>query len=255
MSAADSAWDWKGKLNDPIAIHDRLERVYRMYIESSLPLRYESLTRERRQILERPGVIAQPPLVEPVPVYESSGLTLAGASEALGERYRDLPFLAQPLFPGGRQLYTHQWEALRESLAGNDVVVTTGTGSGKTESFLLPLLANLAAESAHWAAPAEGSPNRHWWRNGTGWVPQWGHSRRQHAVRALILYPLNALVEDQLRRLRSVLDAPGVKDWLNESRHGNRITFGRYTSLTPLAGPVTKDRERRLAARDRKSVV
>lgn len=235
-------------MNDPVAIHRRLENVYQMYIESALPLRYRSLSDERTALLRKPGVIAQAPLVEPIPVYESSGLTLAQAAEGLPDAYRDLEALAGPLFPNGRELYVHQWEALRGALSGKDVVVTTGTGSGKTESFLLPLLAALAADSRSWSPMGPEPANRRWWRSGSKRVPQWGHSRRPHAVRALILYPLNALVEDQMRRLRSILNDPGVCRWMDEERQGNRITFGRYTSLTPLAGPETSNRVKRLAA-------
>lgn len=235
-------------MNDPVAIHRRLENVYQMYIESALPLRYQSLSEERAALLRKPGVIAQAPLVEPIPVYESSLLTLAQAAERLPGIYRDLQVLAGPLFPNGRELYVHQWEALQSALNGRDVVVTTGTGSGKTESFLLPLLASLAADSRSWSPIGPEATDRKWWRSGTKRVPQWAHSRRPHAVRALILYPLNALVEDQMRRLRSILNDPTVSRWMDEERHGNRITFGRYTSLTPLAGPETSNRAKRLAA-------
>ncbi|MHC5719035.1 MAG: DEAD/DEAH box helicase family protein, partial [Nostoc sp.] len=60
-------------------------------------------------------------------------------------------------------------------------------------------------------------------------------------MRALILYPLNALVEDQLRRLRKALEAPQVRQWLNQNRRENRITFGRYTGQTPVSGISTDD--------------
>ena len=73
--------------------------------------------------------------------------------------------------------FTHQIEALEAAVAGKDVFVSTGTGSGKTECFLWPLLAKLAAE-------AYTSPET-WEKRG---------------VRAILLYPMNALVSDQLSR-------------------------------------------------------
>ena len=92
-------------------------------------------------------------------------------------------------------MYLHQEQALRKAAAGRNLVVATGTGSGKTESFLLPVLSALTAE--HVAGTL-----------GPG-------------VRALLLYPMNALANDQLRRLRRLLaGAP-------------QITFGRYTGDTP----------------------
>lgn len=236
-------------MNDPLALHDRLERVYRLYVESAFPLRYPVLADERRAMLRRPGVLAQPPLIEPVPTYPSSGLTLDQAVTTLPDRYAGLATLGAPLFPEGRTLYAHQLAALQGSLAGEDVVVTTGTGSGKTEAFMLPLLATLAADSTTWSAPGPVPAGRDWWRARGERCAQWGHVTRPHAVRALILYPLNALVEDQLRRLRSVLDSPGVTGWLDRERRGNRITYGRYTSLAPLPGGRDEKRTQRLRER------
>jgi hypothetical protein len=66
--------------------------------------------------------------------------------------------------------------------------------------------------------------------------PQRSHENRVAAVRALVLYPLNALVEDQLARLRDGLDGPGARAWLQAHRAGNRFYFGRYTGRTPVSG-------------------
>ena len=70
-------------------------------------------------------------------------------------------------------------------------------------------------------------------------MSQRSHETRPAAVRALILYPLNALVEDQLARLREAIDTPAAKSWLDQNRNGNRIYFGRYTGKTPVSGAVT----------------
>lgn len=234
-------------MNDVLAIQQRLERIYRMYVESAFPLRYPALATERRKLLERTGVLAQPPLIEPIPTYESSGKTLEQATNELPEHYQGLAQLAAPLFPDGRELYEHQWQALHASVVeGKDVVVTTGTGSGKTEAFMLPLFAAIAADARTWSAPKSINSDREWWRSNGEWQSQWQHVTRPSAVRGLILYPLNALVEDQLRRLRLVLDNPETTDWLDKTIKGNRITFSRYTSLTPLAGPIEKSRTNRL---------
>jgi len=234
-------------MNDALGIHERVGRIYRMYVESAFPLRYPALAAERRALLQKTGVLAQPPLLEPVPTYRSSGKTLAQAAAALPPAYRDLSVLAGPLFPEARTLYQHQWEALEESVSnGKDVVVTTGTGSGKTESFMLPLLASLAADSRDWTPPHPAPEGRMWWRGKGERVSQWGHITRPHALRGIILYPLNALVEDQLRRLRSVLDNPSVVAWFDRERSGNRFTFGRYTSLTPLPGAAEPNKVARL---------
>jgi len=77
---------------------------------------------------------------------------------------------------GISQLYTHQAEAIRETLAGRDVVVVTPTASGKTLCYNLPVLqASLA--------------NPH--------------------TRALYLFPTKALAQDQLAELKALLTALG----------------------------------------------
>jgi Lhr-like helicase len=234
-------------VHDLIGAYQRLDRIYQLYIKSAFPLRYRALAEERDRLLQKPGILSQPPLVEPVPIYPSSGMGLSAAANQLPSEYRDVAQLGQAIFDPGVELYEHQWKSLREVLVNQrDLVVTTGTGSGKTECFLLPLLAQLAHESQTWSANPQ-PPSNHCWWNGTGnRVSQWGHTPRPKALRALILYPLNALVEDQLRRLRKALEAPSVHQWLNQARGGNRITFGRYTGQTPVSGIQKQDSIRRL---------
>ena len=71
-------------------------------------------------------------------------------------------FVSLDLFPPNRIPYTHQQKVFEESVVnGRDVVVTTGTGSGKTECFFLPILASIVRESAAWGPPGNLSPPRH----------------------------------------------------------------------------------------------
>ncbi|HEU5401845.1 MAG TPA: DEAD/DEAH box helicase, partial [Terriglobales bacterium] len=111
-----------------------------------------------------------------------------------------------------RGLFEHQWEAFNRAVYDDqNVVVATGTGSGKTECFQLPILYRLLVE------------------------PRSIRARR--GVRALLVYPLNALVEDQSARLRRLLF------WINLQFHvpggamgpREQITFGRYTGDTPVS--------------------
>ncbi len=235
-------------MHDLIGSYERIDDLYHLYIKSAFPLRSSVLSEERDNILTRSETLSQAPLIETVPVYPSSGLDLETATRQLHSDYAGLAHIAQKLFPPNIELYRHQWESLQQVLVERkDIVVTTGTGSGKTECFLLPLFAQLARESVHWKAlDTTSSTDRQWWnksaRSGGGRVSQWGHAIRPHAMRAIILYPLNALVEDQLRRLRIALDDDDVHNWLNKDRGSNRITFGRYTGLTPVAGPVSNNR-------------
>jgi DEAD/DEAH box helicase domain-containing protein len=231
---------------DLIGGSKRIRHIYQQYVESAFPLRSEALASERGDLLARPsggnggalpGILGQEPLLEPITVYERSTLTLSEASRQLPTGYRDLEFLGRELFPQNVRLYRHQVEALRRAIVDrSDIVVTTGTGSGKTECFLLPLLAQLAGESVGWAPQAATDPNRHWYAGEGSRVPQWAQTNDRHAIRAIILYPLNALVEDQLRRLRKTLDSESVRNWLDGYRARNRILFGRYTGETPVSG-------------------
>lgn len=228
-------------MKDLVGMYARLNEAYRLYVESAFPLRDPALSENRRILLSSGTLLSQPPLLEPVPTYVSSGLDINAASRKLGPEYAGLADLGAPLM-GNWPLYTHQIRSLEESIVNKrDIVVTTGTGSGKTECFLLPLLAELARESVGWPASPEPTENRDWWKTGgKNFVAQWAHTGRTkeggHALRALVLYPLNALVEDQLRRLRSTLDGPETSSWMDTHRGKNRILFGRYTGLTPVSG-------------------
>ena len=99
-----------------------------------------------------------------------------------------------------------------------------------------------------WPDCPEPLQERKWWESEQAtWQSQWRHTGRReeglHAIRGLILYPLNALVEDQLRRLRSTLDSDSdpnwnIHHWLDTQHGRNRILFGRYTGQTPVPGEL-----------------
>jgi ATP-dependent helicase YprA (DUF1998 family) len=108
-------------------------------------------------------------------------------------RFADLKAETLPLT---RRLHAHQEEAIRKVRLGRNIVVATGTGSGKTECFLVPVLDHLLREVDSGLSDKPG-------------------------VRALLLYPMNALANDQLKRLRRLL------------HHVPAITFGRYVGETP----------------------
>lgn len=118
----------KKRMYDVIGAYQRLEKIYQLYIKSAFPLRYQSLARERDRILQQPGILSQPPLIEPVPTYPSSGKTLKDAANQLLSQYQDLAHLGQTIFDSNIQLYQHQWQSLDAVINQNkDIVVTTGT--------------------------------------------------------------------------------------------------------------------------------
>jgi ATP-dependent helicase YprA (DUF1998 family) len=244
-------------MNNPIQLFNLLRQMYLRYLDSPFDVRYADLVAERRRLLDEDGRIFREPLVEPVPLYERDPREFRQfAHDVLANSWprgevNDLAgFVSLELFPANRRPYTHQCDVFREVvLDGNDVVVTTGTGSGKTECFLLPIISALVRESMHWGRGAVPPPQHDWWNYGNRRVSQRAHEDRglrPAAVRALVLYPLNALVEDQLSRLRTALDSARAREWLDAHRAGNRFYFGRYTGRTPVAGIQGPNKTRRL---------
>lgn len=222
-------------LNDPYRIFNELRDSYLRYYESAFDLRDDLLAKERRALLKREGIVYREPYVELVPRYRSSGKTVAAGATALGLSADVSSFIGLGLFPNDRHLYTHQWTAWDTTSQGRNVIVTSGTGSGKTEAFLIPIVARLIEESRTWAATVP-APTTPWWKGTKAWQPSRAHERRPAAIRAMVLYPMNALVEDQLQRLRRALDSTQAREWLDRHRSGNRFTFGRYTGRTKVPG-------------------
>lgn len=222
-------------MNNPISLGEKLSDLYLKYIDSAIPLRDATLHQERGELLRTAGRLHQLPRIEFLPRYRETA-DLQTICDELGLE-RDLADLAAcGLFPAGRRLYEHQRQSL-DVVVNNkrNMVVTTGTGSGKTECFLLPLLQSLVAESKRWTS-----------------------KDRPRALRSLILYPLNALAEDQMVRLRTALDSPrseqqsniSAREWF-EANRPDRFYFGRYTGRTPVPGVWSKAKEKDLAAEER----
>lgn len=148
------------------------------------------------------GALVREPVIEGAAPFQVDGRTFADcagdllhpdviraiSSEEAGD-YR---------FPPEAQPYRHQIEAWRHLTAAerHSVLVSSGTGSGKTECFLMPLLHDLATEAER--------------------------AGRLSGVRALALYPLNALIASQEERLRA---------WT--APFGDKVRFGLYNGLTP----------------------
>lgn len=177
---------------DPFTASDHIVDSYRRYLGSLVPIRDAALAQAMQRTIARTDGLAKGPYLEATPPYERGeslrSLIDAGLLTPSFERYDSAEL------PLRRPLYRHQEQALRKARAGRSFVVATGTGSGKTEAFLLPVLDHLAREiTAGTLRPG---------------------------VRALLLYPMNALANDQMRRLRKLLAAVP------------EVTFGRYIGDT-----------------------
>lgn len=175
----------------PNALTNELLQTHLRYLFSAHPIGVHNADLENalRKQLSTERQLVNGPIVELDP------------SSKFGDRVRDLikAGLLSDAFgrlPGGeyplaeRRLYTHQIAALKASNAGRSIVVASGTGSGKTEAWLYPVI------------------------NGLLKFPGAG-------LRAIVLYPMNALADDQ-RRIR-------MRGLLSETS----ITYGEYTGNTP----------------------
>lgn len=245
---------------DVIGAYNKVRESYIQYIRTAFGTEFPGLESERENLLRKAGTLSQEPWLEPLPRYLSSGKKVndLGADDLPGltpESIADFKKFISCGLIGDYPLHMHQVNMLTKVLSGKNCVVTAGTGSGKTEAFLLPLFARLVAESATWDAPTDRVPYQNdWWCNET-WrqqcmvqtgkgsrmvkslrVSQRANEKRFPAVRALILYPMNALVEDQLSRLRRAIDSPEARTWFQTYRKDNRISFGRYNGETPVPG-------------------
>lgn len=199
-----------------------IRTALREYIEATYHIGHPSLIRQRQVLLDQEGATYRAPFLESTPRYTPgkhfADLDLDPAAHEL--------FAALTATTGGVKPllfdppYTHQATALEATARdGRSLVVTTGTGSGKTETFLLPMLAKLAEEAAN-RPQSFGTP----------------------AIRALVLYPMNALVNDQLGRLRLLLGDERVTARFS-SWAGRPARFARYTSRTLYPGVRTAKKD------------
>jgi len=167
---------------------------YLRYLKTIYPFQEQDLREQFWRALETPDLLVKGPLLEASPPFET-GRSIGALIEA-GLLHPGFRTLCSDVLPLVRPLYLHQEQGIdRVVRGGRNVVVATGTGSGKTEAFLIPIFDHLLREDE------------------AGTLDQPG-------VRALLLYPMNALANDQLKRLRQVLGGFPA------------ITFGRYTGET-----------------------
>lgn len=178
----------------PIETSQRIRQAYIRYLKTIKPFKDERLRREFAEALEEKNMLVKGPYLEFTPPF-TPGRTLQALVDegVLSPRFKDF-FHDQGLRPDN-PLYWHQEEAIRKAQEKRNLVINTGTGSGKTEAFLIPILDALLREAEAGTLSRPG-------------------------VRALLLYPMNALANDQMKRLRKYLAKVP------------EITFGRYVGET-----------------------
>lgn len=236
MTTAEAREARGEKTPNPVVLHRLLDDQYRRYYDSAFAIADPLLQQERRELLKR-GHLSSDLILEPVPGFQSSGLSFAALARELGLGL-DVERFVGPLL-AGYDLYQHQADALKSYMKQSHVVITAATGSGKTEAFLMPVLVHMVQESRRWTgAGARPSP---WWEtSGHRTAQRDGEAGRSAGMRAMVLYPMNALVEDQMVRIRRLLEADEQLAWLDAERQGHRYYFGRYTGQTPYVATELK---------------
>ena len=214
--------------------HEALRTKMLDYINTVYLGQNEDLRQECEVDLEKEGRLYQPVFVEANQAYK----TFEGGISKSDIRSSEKTVLTKMQEKGLGVFstpFTHQVNALEAFSKGKDLIVATGTGSGKTECFMWPLVAKLVSE-------AMDNPNT-WSTRG---------------VRTMILYPMNALVSDQLGRLRKMIgDNNGDFHALFNSLTNNlRIPqFGMYTGRTPYPGSKDEKQDKELAKTMRKDLL
>ena len=175
--------------------------------------------------------LTQPVWIEALPKYQPLKKGFNGLRSLLPPNKKDFVDFLETMYRSKRgdifPPFTHQAHALDAWASGKDFVVSTGTGSGKTECFLWPMLGHL-----HEIAQRQKSKIKE--------DPESKDSIR--GIKTIVLYPMNALVGDQLKRLRTMLgDFQLAERLADEALHQGGKTrffqFGSYTGRTRFSGP------------------
>jgi len=176
---------------NPIETTRRIQGDYENYLQSILKVKDMEIRKSTYSALKQHRFVKGPYLEATLPYLP--GCSIRDLMKE-GTASKEFGFMTHSI-DLDRPLYTHQERAFRKVVNEHrNIVVATGTGSGKTEAFLYPILNSLMKEK----------------EEGT----------LKPGVRALLLYPMNALANDQMKRLRVLLET--YPD----------ITFGRYTGET-----------------------
>src|SRR3954453_7558292 len=181
---------------DVFALREKLVGDYRRYAESFLTIRDERIAEHVRAKLDE-GLLWPDPPLQLNPSFEPGGLIdeLIDDGTLHNEGRRFFRVMKSESDPGGRaiQLHKHQADAIRAAGTGANYVLTTGTGSGKSLAYIVPIVDYVL-------------------RNGPG-------DRR---IKAIVVYPMNALANSQENELAKFLKLgypPGKPP----------VTFRRYT--------------------------
>jgi len=169
---------------DVFGLRNHVVDEYREYVESFIHIRDQRIEHFVQDMLGR-GELWPDAVLQLNPAYEPSSTLADLASD--GIIGKDTARFFGPKI----RLHRHQAEAITAARKNEPYLVSTGTGSGKSLTYLVPIVDHVLNNN-----PAD------------------------HSVRALIVYPMNALINSQLKALQDF-----KKNWPECP-----LTFARYTS-------------------------
>ena len=195
--------------------HDAIKNKLIDYISTVYLGKNDALRAACISELEETGVLFQTPYIEANNAYLSvpNGISNAELPDDVKSILQEMISKRLGVFENP---YKHQIESLENYYRDKDLFVSTGTGSGKTECFMWPMVTKLVMEQMH-------SPET--WKI--------------RGIRTIMLYPMNALVSDQMGRLRKMIGNgdDGFHSIINKLAPGCRVPqFGMYTGRTPYPG-------------------
>ena len=195
--------------------HELMKTRLADYITSQYFGENQLLLNAADELLGREGNLYQKPFVESTPSYVKieNGISDSDINANVKKVFEELIDNRLGVF---KTPFKHQVQALENFAHGKNLFVATGTGSGKTECFMWPILYKLIDE-----------------------VLNSKQSWNQRGVRAMLIYPMNALVSDQIARLRSIIgdeDNKFLNTLIKYVGDIRRPQFGMYTGRTQYPG-------------------
>ena len=174
---------------NPLLIARNLRDEYLRLLKTHFNPRQPELKAAFNREIEKDGFLTREPFIALSQPY------------VIAPPITELHALARERFaPISEMPYQHQADACKRILAGQPTVLATGTGSGKTEAFLMPLIDHCLRV----------------------------HKVGENSLKAILIYPMNALANDQCSRIRKMLD-------------GTDVSYGRYTRDTKMFGARPAD--------------
>jgi ATP-dependent helicase YprA (DUF1998 family)/very-short-patch-repair endonuclease len=180
---------------DVFNLRQRLVDDYADFTRSFINIRDERISSRVDEVLTQ-GLLWPDPMIQLNPAFESGGTIDELVADDLLHPACSQIFRRDKTAtdPTGKllRLHRHQGEAIDRAKSGANYVLTTGTGSGKSLAYIVPIVDHVL-------------------RNGSG-----------NGIQAIVVYPMNALANSQFGELEKFLS-------LGPLGSTGRVTFRRYT--------------------------